>query len=220
VECMDFRTYVFMTMLRYIFLQSRFFGSSQNVMTVDSVGDMVYSYTNHVFGNGGQKLPTGHTLDAMHCEKNVCENLLRTLFGETDGVKSREDMRARGIRKHLHLRRNADGQSYFKPDAPYVLSKQHQQEFLSTLRELKFPSNYVSALSRKIQDGKLRGLKTHDFHILLQQVIPLCLRNVGHPKVVGAIMRVSRLFRKICTKVVDAKKKCQCWKRLLKQFAV
>lgn len=154
-----------------------------------------------------QKLPTRHTLDAMHCEKNVCENLLRTLFGETDSAKSREDMRARGIRNHLHLQLNADGHSYFKPDAPYVLSKLHQQEFLSTLRDLKFPSNYVGALSQRISDGKLQGLKTHDFHILLQQVLPLCLRNVGHPKVVGAVMRVSRLFRKICAKVVDADRK-------------
>ena len=139
----------------------------------------------------------------MHCEKNICENLLRTLFGETDGAKSREDMRARGIRNHLHLQRNPDGHTYFKPDAPYVLTKEHRQEFLCTLRELKFPTGYVGALSRRIQDGMLRGLKTHDFHILLQHVIPLCLRNVGNPRVVGAVMRVSRLFQNICAKVVD-----------------
>ena len=129
------------------------------------------------------------------------------MFGETDGAKSREDMRVRGIRNHLHLQRNPDGHTYFKPDAPYVLTKEHRQEFLSTLRELKFPSGYVGALSRRIQDGMLRGLKTHDFHILLQQVIPLCLRNVGNPKVVGAVMRVSRLFRNICAKVVDVDQK-------------
>ena len=155
----------------------------------------------------GQILPTRHTFDAMHCKKNVCENLIRTLFGETDNAKSREDMRARRIRKHLHLRRNRDGQTYFKPDAPYVLTKQQQQEFLSILRELKFPSNYVGALGRRIQDGKLRGLKSHDFHIMLHQVLPLCLRNVGHPRVVGSVIRVSRLFRKICAKVIDADKK-------------
>jgi len=143
----------------------------------------------------------------MHCEKNLCENLIRTLFGETDGTKSREDMRARGIRQHLHLRRNADDQSYFKPDAPYVLTKEEQQEFLTTLRDMRFPSNYVTALGRRIQDGKLRGLKTHDYHILLQQVLPVCLRNLGNPNVVGAIMRVSRLFRRICAKVVDVDRK-------------
>ena len=143
----------------------------------------------------------------MHCEKNICENLLRTLFGETDGPKSREDMRARGIRQHLHLVRNVDGRTFFKPDAPYVLTKDHHLEFLVALKDLKFPSGYVGALSRRIQDGRLRGLKTHDFHVLLQQVIPLCLRNIGNPQVVGAVMRVSRFFRKICAKVVDKSQK-------------
>lgn len=90
--------------------------------------------TNCGFVSISQKLPTRHTLDAMHCEKNVCENLLRTLFGETSSAKSREDMRARGIRNHLHLQLNADSHSYFKPNAPYVLTKLHQQEFMSTLR--------------------------------------------------------------------------------------
>jgi hypothetical protein len=143
----------------------------------------------------------------MHCEKNVCENLLKTLFGETDDAKSREDMRTRGIRPHLHLQRNLDGRTHFKPDAPYVLTKNEQQQFLTTLMEIKFPSGYVGPLSSRIAKGKLRGLKTHDFHILLQQVLPLCLRNIGNSKVVGAVMRVSRLFRNICSKVVDTNQK-------------
>lgn len=135
--------------------------------------------------------------------------ILRTLFGETDGVKSCEDLRARNIRHYLHLRPTGDGQTYFMPDAPYVFKKEEKDEFLATLRDLKFPSNYVSSLKRRIVDGKLSGLKTHDFHILMQQVLPLCLRNVGSPNVIGAIMRVSRLFRKICAKVIDSEKKMQ-----------
>ena len=115
----------------------------------------------------------------MHCEKNNCETLLRTLLAETDGPKSREGMRVRGIRPHLHLQPNADGQTYFMPDAAYVLSPDDRQTFLNTLKELKFPTNYVDALSSKVHDNKLRGMKTHDFHILLQQVLPLCLRNIG-----------------------------------------
>ena len=65
----------------------------------------------------------------MHCEKNVCENLLKTLFGETDDAKSREDMQTRGIRPHLHLQRNLDGHTHLKLDAPYVLTKNEQQQF-------------------------------------------------------------------------------------------
>lgn len=154
-----------------------------------------------------QRLPIRHTLDPMHCEKNICENFVRTLFGETDGPQSREDMRARGIRQHLHLQPNADGSSFFMPDAPYVMKREEREEFLKTLRELKFPTNYVGPLSNRITEGKLRGLKTHDFHILMQQILPLCLRNICDANVVGAIVRVSRIFRRICAKVVDADKR-------------
>lgn len=148
-----------------------------------------------------------HLLDAMHCEKNLCENLVRTLYGETDGIKSREDMRARGIRSHLHLKLNPDGQTYFMPDAPYILSPKEKEEFLATLNEIKFPTNYVGPLKQRMKDGKLSGLKTHDYHILLHQVLPVCSRNVGDPNVVGAIMRVSRLFKRICSKLVDSTEK-------------
>ena len=139
----------------------------------------------------------------MHCKKKVCEKLLRTFFRETDGTHSREDMHIRQIRPQLHLQPNIDGQTYFMPDAPYVLTREERGSFLNMLQKLKFPSNYVGALNKRIQDGKLRGLKSHDFHILLQQVMPLCLRNSGDPKVVGAVMHVSRIFRRFCTKVVD-----------------
>ena len=85
--------------------------------------------------------------------------------------------------------------------------KTSNNNFLTILMEFKFPSGYVGPLSSRIANGKLRGLKTRDFHILLQQVLPLCLKNVGNSKVVGAIMRVSRLFRNICSKVVDSNQK-------------
>lgn len=156
-----------------------------------------------------QGLPIRHTLDLMHCEKNVCEIFLRTLLGETDGPKSRDDMRSRGIRAHLHLQANADGRTYFMPDAPYVLSREDRQAFLTAIKDLKFPTNYVGNLSSRVHDGKFRGMKTHDFHILLQQVLPVVLRNICDEKVVGAIMRVSRLFQKFFSKVVDTAQKEQ-----------
>ena len=150
-----------------------------------------------------------HLLDPMHCEKNLCEIFICTLFGETNGVKCREDMQARGIRRHLHLQPNPDGVTYFMPDAPHVFNWQEKDEFLKVLKSIKFPSNYVGSLKQRLEDGKLSGLKTHDFHILMQQVLPICLKNLGTPSVVGAIMRVSRVFRKICSKVVDSRTKAQ-----------
>ncbi len=52
-------------------------------------------------------------------------------------------------------------------------------DFVRTIRELNTPSNYVGQLSKKITaNGELRRLKTHDHHILMQQIMPLCLRTL------------------------------------------
>jgi hypothetical protein len=55
----------------------------------------------------------------------------------------------------------------------------------------------------------MRGLKSHDYHILLQQILPVCLRNVGDRGVVAAIMKISRVFQRLCAKAVqrDSKEK-------------
>ncbi len=39
-----------------------------------------------------QHLLVRHMLDLMHCEKNICENVLKTIFGEDDIVAMRNDM--------------------------------------------------------------------------------------------------------------------------------
>jgi hypothetical protein len=64
------------------------------------------------------------------------------------------------------------GDRYYMPDAPYVLSPTHRATFLETLKTLKFPLGYCSNLFKRVSDGRTRGLKSHDYHILLQQVLP------------------------------------------------
>lgn len=107
-----------------------------------------------------------YTVDVMHTEKNVVENILRTLFGEKDNMKVRLDLQNRNIRSRLWLRRmgNGDGRAYM-PDATYVLSKSDQAQFLRTLKALKLPTHYCGTLHSKISKGKLSGLKSHDYHV-------------------------------------------------------
>jgi hypothetical protein len=115
---------------------------------------------------------------------------------DKDTAASRVDMQERNIRPQLWLRGvhgNAD--RLWMPDAPYVLPVADKVEFLNTLSSIKFPSKYVSNLRSRITNGTLRGLKSHDYHILLQHVLPVCLRNIGDAQVVGCIVRLSRVFQ-------------------------
>ena len=150
-----------------------------------------------------QDLPVRNTVDVMHTEKNIAENIIKTLFGDKDTPKVRLDMEARNIRPHLWLRRTGeDTNRAYMPNAKYVLSKPDRAKFLQILRSLKMPRHYCSNLYHKISKGKLSGLKSHDYHVLLQEILPLCLRDIGDPATTAAIVRLSRIFRKICSKSV------------------
>jgi hypothetical protein len=44
-----------------------------------------------------QHLLGSHTLDVMHYEKNICENMVKTIFGEKDTMTFKRDMEKFGI---------------------------------------------------------------------------------------------------------------------------
>jgi len=104
-----------------------------------------------------------HTLDTIHCKKNICENFLKTIIGEEDIVVVQRDLEEVGIWPEIWLWHLVNSGSYLKPHAPYVLTEEEKK------MKLKTPTNYVGALRSRVQkDGKLRGLKSHDYHILMQ----------------------------------------------------
>ena len=157
-----------------------------------------------------QDLPVRHVLDVMHCEKDFSENILKTTFGEKDSPSVRADMQARGIRRHLHLQPTGPNRDrFYMPDASYVLSATDQARFLHVLKNLRTPTNYVASLHTKISKGKLSGLKSHDYHILMQQILPLCFRKVANKALAGAVIRLSRVFRKLCAKTINMAEKEQ-----------
>ena len=57
-----------------------------------------------------------------------------------------------------------------------------------------------------MEDLKLYGLKSHDCHILMQQLLPIAIRSVLPKHVRYAIMRVCFFFNALCAKVVDLQK--------------
>ena len=49
-----------------------------------------------------QYLLVQHVLDPMHCEKNICENVMKTIWGQKDILKSRLNLQEANIRPNLH----------------------------------------------------------------------------------------------------------------------
>ncbi|KAK9214285.1 hypothetical protein WN944_006278 [Citrus x changshan-huyou] len=152
-----------------------------------------------------------HQLDVMHIEKNICESIYGTLLnipGKTkDGIKSRWDLKVLKIRQKLAPDVKENNRT-FLPPACYTLTKEEKKRFCEVLKSIKVPVGYSSNIQNLVlmKDLKLQGLKSHDCHVLMQQLLPTALRSILPDHVKYAIIRLCFFFNSLCATVVDVTK--------------
>jgi hypothetical protein len=66
---------------------------------------------------------------------------------------------------------------------------------------VRVPDGYASNISRcvRLKDRTISGLKSHDSHILMQQLLPIALRQSLPDKVVRPLVEICAFFRGICS---------------------
>ncbi|XP_022860176.1 uncharacterized protein LOC111380771 [Olea europaea var. sylvestris] len=146
----------------------------------------------------------------MHIEKNVCESILGTILhvkGKSkEGLNSRKDLLNMGIRKELHP--ELKGNIYYLSAASYMPSKKERELFCKRLFDLRLPDGYSSNISRcvSLTDNRILNLKSHDCHVLIQQLLSVALRGLLPRGPRNAIFRLCAFFNEICQRVVDKNK--------------
>ena len=150
-----------------------------------------------------QELPIRHLVDVMHTERNISANILKHIFGENDTEDVRKDMEQAGVMPHLWLQPQPDSRSFLQPRAPYVLSESERRSFLRVIATTSTPTGFASSLQKHADKDRLAGLKSHDHHVLLQQIMPAAIRGSLQVGPRNAVIRMGTLFKKICAKVVD-----------------
>src|SRR6266540_1083543 len=124
-----------------------------------------------------------HCIDVMHIEKNVCDSVLGILLNmkdkTKDDVNARLDMVDMGIRPELAPLVHHNGKLYCLPTC-YTLSKAEKTEFCTFLHGVKVPSGYSANIKRLVpmKDLKLIGMKAHDCHVMMTQILPIAIRNI------------------------------------------
>ncbi|XP_014629693.2 uncharacterized protein [Glycine max] len=116
-----------------------------------------------------------HFLDVMHVEKNMCDGLIGTLLNIMG--KTKDGLKCHQDLVHLVIR-----------DQLHPVSRGYY-------------SNIKSLVS--IKDLKLVGLKPHDCHVLMQQLLPVAIRGICPEKVRVSITRLCFFFNAIGSKVID-----------------
>jgi len=54
------------------------------------------------------------------------------------------------------------------PHAPYLLNVDEHKEFIGIISNICTPTDYVGAIHKRLANGKLHYMKTHDYHMLKQ----------------------------------------------------
>nr|KJB67116.1 hypothetical protein B456_010G175300 [Gossypium raimondii] len=149
-----------------------------------------------------------HNLDVMHIEKNVCENIVGTILNvdgkSKDNLQSRLDLVQMGIRPDLHPNPLPNGK-YRLPPSIFSMSKTEKEVFCTVLKDMKVPDAYASNISRcvSVKDRRLYSLKSHDYHILMQDLLPVAVRCCMSKKVTSCIIELSNIMKAICGKILD-----------------
>ena len=137
----------------------------------------------------------------------MCDNLIGTLLnikGKTkDGLKCRQDLEKMGIRQQLHP--VSKGHRTYMPLPCHTMSTNEKKSFCHCLKNIKVPQGYSSNIKSlvSVNDLKLVGLKSHDCHFLMQQLLPIAIRGILPEKVRVSITWLCFFFNAICSKVID-----------------
>ncbi|KAL6323438.1 hypothetical protein AAG906_039008 [Vitis piasezkii] len=130
------------------------------------------------------------------------EDILQQLSHVYNSRPARLDLADMKIRNELHLQ--LKGNKLLKPHACYTLTFEERKEFCKFLKSVKFPDGYAANISRNvnISDGKILGLKSHDCHVLLQQLLPVGIRPYLNKDICVALVELSGFFQKLCPKTL------------------
>ena len=149
-----------------------------------------------------------YSLDVMHIEKNVYDNISGTIFGlegkTKDDPKAREGLQKQGVREKLwnKFKGSSSSRKEKVSQAPYTVLPEQRPEVFEWIKDQEYPSGYAGSLKNKVnvEDKKFYGLKTHDCHVLFQRLLPVVIRPYLPHFVVEPLIKLSRWFQKLCAR--------------------
>jgi hypothetical protein len=144
-----------------------------------------------------------HNIDLMHQERNVGESIISTCMEFTDrtkdNVKARKDLAQICNRPSLELTESGG-----KPRAAFCLKSKQKKEVMKWLKNLKFPDGYAAGFRRAVnlKTGKINGLKSHDYHIIMERLLPVMFHGFVHDDVWKVLAELSYFYRQLCAKEI------------------
>ncbi|WVZ93118.1 hypothetical protein U9M48_039124 [Paspalum notatum var. saurae] len=134
-----------------------------------------------------------HNIDLMHQEHNVVESIVSMCFDMTDkskdNIKARKDLALLCDRPNLEVRLNGKGKEC-RRRAKYCPKPKERKQI--------FECGGVN-----VKTEKLTGLKSHDYHIIIERLLPVMFRGYFKDELWKLLAELSYFYRHLCAKTVS-----------------
>ncbi|GKC99961.1 hypothetical protein Tco_1170236, partial [Tanacetum coccineum] len=120
-----------------------------------------------------------------------------------DTTKARQDLKNLDIRSELWLGQNKNGKCS-KPHAKYSFTPDNRKKFYQFIKGVKLPDRFGSNFKHKVtnNDSNITGMKFHDYHIMMQRLLPYGLQQYLHIDVAKPIIELCSFFKQICSRTL------------------
>jgi hypothetical protein len=88
------------------------------------------------------------------------------------------------------------------PRAPFGIDKDDKVTILRWFQDLNFPDPYAANIKRGVNlvQKRILGLKSHDFHIFVEHLLPVAFRGFLSEDVWHCLAELSFFYMQLCAK--------------------
>jgi hypothetical protein len=86
----------------------------------------------------------------------------------------------------------------------FCLNAKERKEVMTWMKNLKFPNSFTAGFRRvvNLKTRKLTGVKSHDYHIIKEWLLPNMLRGYVNKDVWKTLTELSYFYRQLCAKEI------------------
>jgi hypothetical protein len=91
-----------------------------------------------------------------------------------------------------------------KPRAPFCLKVKDRKAVMRWMKRLKFLNGHAAGVKRcvNVKAGKVHGLRIHDYHIIMERLLPVMLCGYLDYDIWEALAELSYFYRQLCAKEI------------------
>ena len=88
------------------------------------------------------------------------------------------------------------------------MTPEETEGFIEFLKTVKYPDGYAANISKSVnaRNGRLTDLKSHDYHVLIQRILPIGMCGYVDKEISTTLFELGNFFQDLCSRTLRRSK--------------